>query len=151
LYLKTVSIAGVCLLLAVSVSSLNSKHEDVVAVLTQLEHDAAAADLAGDAAFYEKSLAEDWTDGMSNGQFQNKQELVADLRDKARNITLHETLSDIRVRLYGDTAITTYTETYDALIKGERRARTIITTNTYVKQGGQWKQVAAHSSAVAQP
>ena len=53
------------------------------------------------------------------------------------------------VRLYGEAAIATYTEMYDALISGERVSKTIITTDTFVKMGGQWKLVAAHSSAVA--
>ena len=53
--------------------------------------------------------------------------------DKAHNITFHETLADIKVRVYGDTAIATYTETYDALMNGRRAAKTIITTDTFAK------------------
>jgi hypothetical protein len=49
--------------------------DDPIACITQYEHDAAAADLAGDVSFYEKNLADDWSDGMSNGQFQTKKEL----------------------------------------------------------------------------
>jgi hypothetical protein len=40
---------------------------------------------------------------------------------------------------------------YDALISGKRVSKTIITTDTFAKIGGQWKLVAAHSSAVAHP
>ena len=88
---------------------------------------------------------------MSNGRFQDKKELISDLTDKAHNITFHETISDLKVRLYGETAIATYTEMYDALISGKRVSKTIITTDTFVRMGGQWKLVAAHSSAVANP
>ena len=133
-----------------SVGGTSSVETDPVAWITQYEHDAAAADLAGDFSFYETNLADDWSDGMSNGQFQNKQELISDLTDKAHNITFHETLADLKVRAYGDTAIATYTETYDALMNGRRVAKTIITTDTFAKLRGQWKLVAAHSSAVAQ-
>ena len=129
----------------------SSKPEDPVAWISQYEHDAAAADLSGDVSFYQRNLADDWTDGMSNGRFQNKKELISDLTDKANNITFHETITDIKVRLYGDTAIATYTEMYDALISGKRVSKTIITTDTFAKIGGQWKLVAAHSSAVAHP
>jgi hypothetical protein len=120
-------------------------------VITQYEHDAATADLAGDVSFYEKNLADDWSDGMSNGQFQTKKELISALIDKAHNITFHETLANIKVRVYGGTAVATYTETYDALSSGKRVAKTIITTDTFVKVGHQWKLVAAHSSSVAYP
>jgi len=46
------------------------------------------------------------------------------------------------VRVYGDTAVATYKDTYDLLIKGEHRAHTIIATDTFVKMDGEWKQVA---------
>jgi hypothetical protein len=121
---------------------------DDVAWITQYEREAAAADLSGDVSFYQKNLADDWTDGMSNGRFQDKKELISDLTDKANNITYHETISNLKVRLYGDTAIATYTEEYDALISGKRVIKTIITTDTFARMGGQWKLVAAHSSAV---
>lgn len=133
-----------------SVGTTNSVEADPVAWITQYEHDAAAADLAGDTSFYEKNLADDWSDGMSNGQFQNKKELISDLTDKTHNITFHETLADLKVRVYGDTAVATYTETYDALMNSKRVTKTIITTDTFAKNQGQWKLVAAHSSAVAQ-
>jgi hypothetical protein len=135
--------------IALSAWSANSKQEDPVVWITQYERDAATADLTGDISFYQKNLADDWSDGMSNGEFQSKKALISDLTDKTRNITFHETLSDIKVRVYGVTAVATYTEVYDALMDGKRVAKTIITTDTFAKMGGQWKLVAAHSSAVA--
>jgi ketosteroid isomerase-like protein len=134
-----------------SIDPAPSAQDDPVAWITEYEHNTAAADLAGDVPFYQKYLADEWSDGMSNGQFQTKQELISDLSDKAHNITFHETLSDIKVRVYGDTAVATYKEMYDALTGGKRIARTIITTDTFAKISGQWKLVAAHSSAVAHP
>jgi len=136
----------------ISAKPANSEpKDDPIAWITQYENDAAAADLAGDVSFYQKNLKDDWSDGMSNGQFQTKKKLISDLTDKAHNITFHETLANMKVRVYGDTAVATYTETYDALTSGKRVAKTIITTDTFVKVGGQWKLAAAHSSAVAHP
>jgi Domain of unknown function (DUF4440) len=126
----------------------NSEPEDPVAVITQWEHDAAAADVAGDISFLQKNLSDDWTDGMSNGKFQSKKDVVSDLTDKTHFTMLHETLSDIKVRIYGNTAIATYSETDDAVINGERRSTTMITTDTFVKTDGRWKEVAEHSSAL---
>ena len=87
---------------------------------------------------------------MSNGKFQSKKDLVSDLTDKTHFTTLHETLSDIKVRVYGNTAIATYSETDDAVINGERRSTSMITTDTFVKMDGRWKEVAEHSSVVHQ-
>jgi hypothetical protein len=55
-------------------------------------------------------------------------------------------LSELRVRVYGNTAVATYKDTYDILIMGEHRAHTIIATDTFVKMGGGWKQFASHGS-----
>jgi hypothetical protein len=122
--------------------------EDPATWIIQYEQNAAAADLVGDFSYYQKNLADDWSDGMSNGEFQTKKELISVLTNKEHNITFHETLSDIKVRVYGDTGVATYAEVYDALIGGKRVAKTIITTDTFAKIGGRWKLVAAHSSAV---
>ncbi len=43
--------------------------KDDIAVVTQWEWNAAKADEARDVDFYDEELANDWTDGMSNGEF----------------------------------------------------------------------------------
>ena len=145
-------LGGVALAIAVLFANpASSEPEDPVALITQWEHDAASADLSGDASFFQRNLADDWTDGMSDGKFQTKRELISDLTENPHNNTvLGETLSDIKVRVYGDTAIATYTETDEWMTKDGRRAKTLITTDTFVRMGGQWKEVAEHSSAAHQ-
>ena len=60
--------------------------------------------------------------------------------------TNSEKLSELKVRVYGNTAVATYKAIYDILIKGEHRAHTIIATDTFVKIDGEWKQIASHGS-----
>src|SRR3984957_12984614 len=118
---------------------------DVVTAISNLESDAVKADVAGDASFYQKILAEDWTRGDSDGTFYTKAQLLKLMADT--NIkTNSEILSALKVRVYGNTAEATYKDTYDILIKGERRDHTIIATDTFVKIGSEWKQVASHGS-----
>jgi hypothetical protein len=119
---------------------------DVVTAISNLEKDAVKADLAGDPAFYQKILAEDWTRGDSDGTFYTKAELLKLMADTKDIKTNSEKLSELKVRVYGNTAVATYKDTYDILIKGEHRAHTIIATDTFVKMGGEWKQVASHGS-----
>ena len=121
---------------------------DAVAAITKLENDAVKADLAGDTTFYQKVLAEDWIRGDSDGTFYAKAELLKLMADTKNFKTNSEKLSELNVRVYGDTAVATYKDTYDILIKGEHRAHTIIATDTFVKMGGEWKQVGSHGSEV---
>jgi hypothetical protein len=119
---------------------------DVVTTISNLENDGVKADLAGAPAFYEKVLAEDWTRGDSDGTYYTKAELLRLMADTQNIKTNSEHLSELKVRVYGNTAVATYKDTYDILIRGEHRAHTIIATDTFVKMGGEWKQVASHGS-----
>jgi hypothetical protein len=117
---------------------------DATTAISNLENDAVKADLAGDPAFYQKVLAEDWTRGDSDGNWYTKAALLKLMADTKNIKTNSEKLSDLKVRVYGNTAVATYKDTYDILIMGERRAHTIIATDTFVKMGDEWKQVASH-------
>jgi hypothetical protein len=68
------------------------------------------------------------------------------MADKKRIKTNSENLSELKVRVYGNTAVATYKDTYDIQIKGQRRAHSIIVTDTFVNMDGEWKQVASHGS-----
>jgi hypothetical protein len=119
---------------------------DVETAISHLENDAVKADLAGDPAFYKKVLAEDWTRGDSDGTYFTKAALL-NLMSGTKSIqTSSENLSELKVRVYGSTAVATYRDTYDLVIKGERRAHSIIVTDTFVRLDGEWKQVASHGS-----
>ena len=119
---------------------------DVVTAISNLENDAVKADLAGTPAFYQKVLAEDWTRGDSDGTYYTKAQLLKLMADSNNIKTNSEKISELQVRVYGNTAVATYKDTYDILIKGEHRAHTIIATDTFVKVDGEWKQVASHGS-----
>jgi hypothetical protein len=120
-----------------------------VAAITQLENDAVKADLSGDASFYQTYLADDWTGGTSRGTWDTKPSLMADIKDTKNNKTNSESISDLKVRVHGDVAIASYRSTYDSMIKGQHYARTVLSTDTFLRQNGAWKQIAGHSSQAA--
>jgi hypothetical protein len=102
--------------------------------------------LTGNPTFYQRVLAEDWTRGDSDGTYYTKADLVGLMADTKNIKTNSEKLSELNVRVYGNTAVATYKDTYDILIMGQHRAHTIIATDTFVRMGGEWKQVASHGS-----
>ena len=119
---------------------------DVVTAISNLENDGVKADLAGDPAFYRKVLAEDWTRGDSDGNWYTKAALLKLMADTKDLKTNSEKLSELKIRVYGNTAVATYKDTYDIVIMGEHRAHSIIATDTFVKMGDEWKQVASHGA-----
>ena len=145
--------AGVCVSLAAAALLLSSAllknalaAGDATAEITAIENATVKADMANDKAFYEKTLVSDWTMGDSSGKWYTKAAVLKLMDDPKDNSFKSEKLSDLKVRTYGDTAIATYKDTYDAMVEGKHRMRTVISTDTFVKQGGVWKAVASHSS-----
>jgi len=122
---------------------------DAIAAITAMENASVKADRAGDLSFVEKNYADNFSGGSSWGNWDTKQSILADMRDSKNNKTNSEEMSELNVRLYGDTAIATYKSTYDSMYHGEHRARTILSTDTFVQQDGSWKLVASHSSELA--
>ena len=119
-----------------------------VAAITQLENDAVKADLAGDSSFYEKNFADNWSGGDSNGTWYTKQALISSMKDTDKNKMNSEEISNLNVRVYGDTAVATYTNKYDLVQNGTKRAATVLSTDTFAKQNGKWMQVCGHSSVI---
>lgn len=146
----SLAIAAVSLLLSAALlKNASAAGADATAAITALENGTVKADLANDKTFYEKLLTADWTGGDSSGKWFTKATMLQMMTDTKNNKMNSEKLSELKVRSYGDTAIATYNDTYDAVVQGEHRMRTVISTDTFVKQGGVWKEVASHASTVS--
>jgi len=125
-----------------------SGHGGAVAEVTRLEQEGVKADLANDPSFVKQHYAEDYTSGSSWGTWDTKASVLKDMSDMQANKTNKTEISDLKVRAYGNTAIATYTDSYDSLYHGEHRVRTVMCTDTWVKQGT-WKLAAGHCSQLA--
>jgi hypothetical protein len=143
--MKTLVVVSLLLALAIPCAFAQSSDADTVAAITKLENDAVKADLADDSGFYGKLLDDGWTGGTSRGTYDTKQSFLADMKN-TKNKMKSEKVSDIKVRTYGDAAVATYANTYDAMMNGKHYARTVICTDVFQKQNGDWKEIANHCS-----
>jgi hypothetical protein len=100
------------------------------AAIVSLEQEEVAEDMSGSISFYKNNLTEDYSAGTSWGSWYTKQSLLSDLRNQGKNHTNKSTISALKVRLYGDAAVATYDQSYDAVIRGERHIRHVINTGT---------------------
>lgn len=144
-----VTLATAALILSAATLKNVAAAGDAKAEITAIENASVKADLGVDKTFYEKTMASDWMMGDSSGKWYSKAEVMKMMDDSKNNKFNSEKISDIKVSVYGDTAIARYKDTYDALVEGKQRKRTIISTDTFVKQAGGWKEVASHSSIVS--
>jgi ketosteroid isomerase-like protein len=72
------------------------------------------------------------------------------LAKKIMNIDAYK-LEPVGVEVYGDAAVVVYHLLIQATANGQPWPGHLISTDTWVKQGGSWKLAARHSSVVATP
>jgi hypothetical protein len=82
----------------------------------------------------------------SEGKWYTKAEALKLMADTKNNNFKSEKLTDLKVRVYGNTAVATYKDTYDGMVEGQHRARSVASTDVWVKMGSDWKQVSSQGT-----
>jgi ketosteroid isomerase-like protein len=124
--------------------------EDVQEQLKKLETDRAAAAVKGDVATLEKQTADDYTFINLYGQMSDKSQMVTAFKTGQTKLTSDE-VSDMKVRVYGSTAVITGKVDVAGTMAGKDTKAQIMFTRVYVKKGGQWQSVAFQQTRVSNP
>ena len=115
--------------------------------LTQLVKDLNAAIVKPDIAFLEKVLDKDYVHFRPHGNVGDRAQYLEDR--KTGHVDFDSLVADdIKVRIYGDTAIVTYRSTakgkdQDGAIAEQRRW-----TRVFVRENGQWKLVHGQGTTI---
>jgi len=125
------------------------KNESVEQDLIKLENEWADAWVKRDVAFFDRIMADDYTWTSPWGHVTTKAQNLA-LVKSGRDVVTSWVLADMKVRVYGDTAVVTGRDTVKETYKGEDVSGQNRWTHTWVKRAGRWQCVAAHSSEIAQ-
>ncbi len=115
--------------------------------LMQMERDWTEAGLKKDAATLDKILAEDWV-GQGPTGVVPKAEALADLKsgdNKLESITL----GDMKVRVFGDTAVVTGSDDEKSSYKGKDTSGHYTWTDVFVKRQGRWQAAASQGTLMA--
>ena len=124
--------------------------ENVDQQLMDRERVWAKALVAADLSQLDGILAPEWMCTGDDGALQTKQEEFDALRKKDY-VAKQFTLDDMKVRVYGDTAVVTGRTTEKSTYKGKDASGVYRWTDTWVKIDDGWQCVATHESKVAQP
>ena len=118
--------------------------------LTQLVKDLNAAIVKPDIAFLERVLDKDYVHSRPHGNVDNRAQYLEDRKNGS--VDFDSLVADeIKVRVYGDTAIVTYRSTakgkdLDGAIDEQRRW-----TRVFVRRNGRWQLVHSQGTTIQKP
>ena len=115
--------------------------------LMKMERDRAAMVVKGDVAALEAVTSDDYLLINANGQWSDKAATMNDIKTGKIKLTANE-ISDMKVRVYGDTAIVTGKSTAKGTMGG-RELGPVLFTRVYVKKNGKWQSVAFQQTRIA--
>jgi len=120
--------------------------------LMQMERDWSAAYLSHDVAVVDRILADDYIGTDGRGVMTNKAQEIEDARSTdANRKVLSELIDDLKVRLYGDTAVVNGRSTEKIGVNGKELTIQYRRTDVFVRRSGRWQCVSFHGSRIIAP
>jgi ketosteroid isomerase-like protein len=146
-------IAHICFLslllsAAVPVQAQQSKADSDAAIsqtLQAIERDWLNAEKNHDAAVFERLVADDWIAITPDGKSQTKAERAIEIKTAH---TTSATLGDMKVRVFGDTAVVTGTDDETTVQDGKKSSDHYVWTDVFVKRNGEWLAVASQTALI---
>jgi uncharacterized protein (TIGR02246 family) len=115
--------------------------------IKNLEDERNRAIVSGDAAALERMTTDDYTFITLRGELRSKSEIVKGFQSGSFKYDAR-TISDLNVRVYGDTAIVTGRSTQKGSEYGKDYSGDYRFTRVYVKQNGHWLTVALQTTLI---
>jgi len=143
---RTTSFA-MAVLFVLALSTLFAAGQSVEDQIKKLEMDRAAAVVKGDVAYVEKQTADDYMFINMFGQMTDKKQLMEQMKSGDLKLSEDE-ISDMKVRIYGNTAIVTGKSTIKGTMHGMDASGQSLFTRVFVKKGGQWQTVSLQQTKV---
>jgi ketosteroid isomerase-like protein len=131
-----------------SAKAQEADNGSVEKIISQMEDDWGAALVNADTATIDRIEAPDWTLTDENGNLLTKAQTDAELKAGDYKATSFKN-DEVKVRVYGDTAIVSGLETEKSTYKGKESSGQYRFTDVFIKRDGVWKAVASHESKVA--
>jgi ketosteroid isomerase-like protein len=140
------------LLVMMAVTALVSRSQSgkstIEETLIQMEGEWSQADSQKDAAALDRILAEDWMGIDFEGTLLSKKQAIEGIQSDSGSLT-STVLADMKVRVYGDTAIVTGTDTETGEYHGKDSSGKYRWTDVFVRRDGRWQAVSSQSTKLA--
>ena len=148
LFIACICFLSLVLLVAASVQAKKSNTESEGAVsqaLQSIERSWLNAEKNHDAAAFERFVADDWIAITPEGKRQTKAERAAEIKNGHIDSA---TLGDMKVRVFGDTAVVTGADDEISMVDGKKSSDHYVWTDVFVKRNGKWLAVASQTAQI---
>ena len=142
----TMGIAAAFLLAALTAASAHAQGA-VEEQIMKMERDRAVAVVKADVATLEGLTSDDYFLINANGQMSDKATTMKNIKTGVIKLTSNE-VSDMKVRVYGDTAVVMGKSTAKGSIGGRELKGPVMFTRVYVKKNGKWQSVAFQQTPI---
>lgn len=143
-----IAFCAVCLCVVGFAASKHRASSGSKASFEKFVNESNKAQSANDAKWLEANLADAYVEGTSFGTWIPKTQLIKDANDPVNNKFTKADISDVQTEVVGNVGLARFKESYDAMIEGQHRARTIICSMTAQKQASGWKGLSTHCSKI---
>ena len=134
-------------LATLTAASAHAQGASVEEQIMKMERDRAAAVVKGDVAMLEGVTADDYILVNANGQLSDKATTMSNIKTGVIKLTANE-VSDLKVRVYGDTAVVTGKSSAKGTIGGRELKGPVMFTRVLVKKNGKWQAVAFQQTPI---
>lgn len=122
---------------------------DVEREIQRLEEDLTQTEMRVDVEALDRIYAEDIMVTAPIGVCVDKPAVMAEIRQAAEKAVLGRyDKNDLKVRAYGDTAVSSYRMTAEATFEGMEIKRQLCITNVWMKREDRWQIVARHTASL---
>lgn len=117
--------------------------------ILRLEEELTQTEMRLDVAALDRIYADDIMVTAPIGICVDKPAVMNEVREAAANAVVGRyDKEDLKVRAYGDTAVTSYRMVAEAEFEGTQIKRQLCITNVWMKRNGHWRIVARHTAGL---
>ncbi len=147
-----VMVAALCAGGAFAQKQRKAQHADRTATnsasseeLKRIENDWAAAAKAKDEAKMSDILADNWVEQTWDGKTIDKNKALSEMKKEGNSVEDIE-MGPMNVRIFGNTAVVTGSNTEKSTMNGKDSSGKYYWTDVFMKENGKWRAVASQSS-----
>jgi len=122
---------------------------DVEKEILRLEEELTRTEMRLDVKALDRIYADDIMVTAPIGLCVDKPAAMSEIRQAAENAKIERyDKDDLKVRAFGDTAVSSYRMSAEATFEGKEIKRQLCITNVWMKRNGHWKIVARHTASL---